>query len=82
MRVRMVTLAASPAGVFHAGEVWEFGETEARALVAGGYAVALDPQPAAAAPAPVARETTDVAPNETAALRRAPKRRPAGSREG
>jgi hypothetical protein len=83
MRVQMMATAASPAGVLLAGEAWDLAEREALALVAGGYAVALDPRPAAAPPAPAAAEaeTVDVTPSETAALRQARKARPAGRME-
>lgn len=78
MRVRMMATAASPAGVLLAGEVWDLVETAAAALVAGGYAVALDPRPVAEAPVAAGDETADVAPSESAALRKAGKPRPAG----
>lgn len=67
-RVRMLTTAASPDGVYHRGEVWQVGDAQAAALVAGGYAAAVDvdPLPAGVAPAP---ETASVLPGgETAAL--------------
>lgn len=71
MRVRMMATAASPAGVLLAGEVWDLAETQAVALVAGGYAAALEIAPSDGC------EATSVDPRvETAALPQGRKRRP------
>jgi len=42
MKVRMLTTAAGPDGVYTAGEVWDAPDAEASALIAAGAAVALD----------------------------------------
>lgn len=42
MRVRMVTLAAGPAGIWRPGEVVEVDVATASTLLAAGAAVALD----------------------------------------
>lgn len=54
----MQTLSAGPAGVRESGSVHDCSPAEARALIAGGYAVAVDP-------ASVVRETVTDAPAET-----------------
>jgi hypothetical protein len=80
MRIKMTTLAAGPAGVRDAGTVHECPLDEARALIAGGYAVAVD------APAAV-RETVTAAPAEVvtdagAATRETVTARPRRGRRG
>ena len=71
MRVRMLTTAAGPAGVYVAGETWDVASDTGQQLIAGGYAVAA---------AAVAPETaTAPVPAETAVMPRAVKRRPTGS---
>ena len=69
-RVKMLTLLAGPSGSSAVGSIRECGDAEAKALVDGGYAVALpDPQPpAAVAPAPAVVEP----PASTAAVEPAP----------
>ena len=42
MRVRMLTTAAGPDGVYMAGEVWEMPDRLALAMVAAGFAVSQD----------------------------------------
>lgn len=41
MKIKMLTLAAGPSGVFQAGAVLELPDMVALQLIAGGYAVAL-----------------------------------------
>lgn len=65
MRVRMLTLAAGPMGVFPPGSVREVSESDAAALIGGGFAVPVD-VPRTAAPIV---ETATVAPTETASTR-------------
>lgn len=48
MRVRMLTTAAGPDGVYRAGELWDAPAEEASALIAAGAAVAVEPLPALA----------------------------------
>jgi len=50
MVVRMLTTAAGPAGVYHAGETWELDDATARQFIVAGAAV--DPS--------VSRETLPV----------------------
>jgi hypothetical protein len=42
MKIKMNTLAAGPAGTFPAGSVVDFPDDEARALITGGYAKAVE----------------------------------------
>ena len=44
--IRMLTLSAGPAGVLHIGSEYELPEQQAAELVAGGYAVEVNPAPA------------------------------------
>jgi len=56
-RVKMITMAAGPAGNMHPGQVYALPDREAAALVAGRYAVPFDPALAARAaetPTPLA----------------------------
>jgi hypothetical protein len=46
MKVRMLTTAAGPDGVYRAGELWDAPAKEASALIAVGAAVAVEPLPA------------------------------------
>jgi hypothetical protein len=72
MKIRMQTLSASPAGVRQAGQIVDVPEAEAKELIAGHYAVEVQPvrEAAAAAPTPAAtEETASVAAPETAARR-------------
>lgn len=75
MRVRMLTTAAGPGGVYHAGETWDLADAEAMALVRGGYAAALLTAGVALSSSQAAPETTSVRPAETAALPRAQRKR-------
>lgn len=43
MKVRMLTLAAGPAGVWPAGQVVDVDPLQAKALLAGGYAEPAEP---------------------------------------
>jgi len=43
MQVRMVTLAAGPEGIYRPGQVVDVEPERARELVAGGFAVLVDP---------------------------------------
>lgn len=71
MRVRMVTTAAGPGGIYIAGETWELDTVTAQRFVAAGAAVALtvsrETLPAV--------ETATVAAPETAMLARKPRGR-------
>ncbi len=51
MRVRMVTTAAGPMGIFQAGHEYDLPKEFANSLIAGGYA-----RPVKAIPAPVEAE--------------------------
>ena len=42
MRVKYITRDAGPEGVHEPGDICEVSEAEGRALMEGGYAVALD----------------------------------------
>lgn len=65
MRVKMKTMMCGPSGNFAIGQVADFDEVQAQALIYGGYAEAVDqPQVAAVVSAP---ETAAVAAPETAA---------------
>lgn len=68
MQVRMLTTMAGPRGTYHANELAVFEDDLARELVAGAYAVAVDP--AAAAPVRDAGETTEAPAVETPERRR------------
>ena len=69
MKVRMVTTAAGPAGVFYAGETWEIDDTTARQFLAAGAAVVdVSRETLPGGPAPV--EDAAVAPPETKMLQR------------
>lgn len=73
MRVRMLTTAAGPQGVYRIGETWTVDPDTASQLIAGGYAVAVD-----SAAAPAAVETAVLAPPENADARpRGARRTPA-----
>jgi len=48
MKIQYKTRAAGPAGVFGIGSIAEVTEAQARELVDGGYATALEPFPAKA----------------------------------
>lgn len=50
MKIRMLTLAAGPDGVLQAGKIAEVPEATARALIAGGYAVAVEVTPGPPSP--------------------------------
>jgi predicted patatin/cPLA2 family phospholipase len=68
MRVRMLTTAAGPAGVWMAGSIQEVSDEQGRHFVDGGYAEAIpvppaprlgpEPEPVAETPEPVAAEPT------------------------
>lgn len=60
-RIRMITLAAGPAGVLEPGRVYEVEDERAQKLVAAGAAVAVEPQ---MAKAPI--EAAIIEPEETA----------------
>lgn len=66
-RVRMLTTAASPDGVYQRGEFWELGDAQAAALIDGGYAEAVDagPLPAGVSQGP---ETASMQPGNEAAV--------------
>lgn len=42
MKIRHITLSAGPGGVFRPGDIRDVSEDEARALITGGYAEALE----------------------------------------
>lgn len=65
MRIRMKTMGAGPAGIWRPGEVLDLEAVTAEALVAGGYADAIDP-PVASAPADEVEESTNVPEAERA----------------
>lgn len=57
MRVRLLSVYAGPRGVFHPKDFLDVPEAEARALIDGGYAIAVeqavaDPAPEAAVESP------------------------------
>jgi hypothetical protein len=58
MRIRLNSVYAGPAGCYDAGTVVDFSDAEARALIAGRYAEAVD------APAPGNAATPEVAITE------------------
>jgi len=60
MRVKMLTTAASPDGVFLAGQVVDVDEKLAKAFITGGYAEAVDK--------PKTPETAAIEPPEKAVL--------------
>jgi hypothetical protein len=60
MRIKLRTIMAGPAGVGQAGAVVEMPDAQARAMVAAGYADAVD-APAPAAVAPVETASVEVA---------------------
>lgn len=72
MRVRMVTGAAGPQGVWPPGAVIEASESLALALIAGGYAEAVSPPEAVidAQPAPVEPPVVEAAVDAGASARR------------
>ncbi len=43
MRVRMLTTAAGPDGIYRPGEIWAVNTDTGMSMVAGGYATAIDP---------------------------------------
>lgn len=74
MKVRMITTAAGPDGVYPADSVQDLGGPFARALVDGGYALPLEPMPMESEMLePPETETAEPAA-ETAALPRAAKK--------
>jgi len=48
MKVKMITLAAGPAGVLLAGQEYNLPEAEAKAFIDGGYAAPVQEKPAPA----------------------------------
>jgi hypothetical protein len=74
MKIKMQTLSAGPAGIRQVGQTLDVSEKEARDLIDGHYAVAVE-VPAVREAAPVApaapdiEETAAVAPPENAARR-------------
>ena len=74
MRVRMLTTAAGPGGVFIAGQVRDVDAEYGDELVAGGFAAVME-----AEPRPEAPETATAEPPENAMMP-APERRKAGRR--
>ena len=62
MKIRMLSLAAGPEGVWPRGEEVEIEATLAWQLIAGGYAVAVEP--------PAALETAAIQPPEAAVIGR------------
>lgn len=59
MRVRMLTTAAGPEGVLMAGEVVDVPVQVATALLAGGYAVPVEPPQLAGAERAVVTPVTE-----------------------
>ncbi|HXF71506.1 MAG TPA: hypothetical protein VNO79_02720 [Actinomycetota bacterium] len=51
MRVQMLTLMAGPSGVREVGGIYELEDEEARALLDGGFAVAVEEPQGATEPA-------------------------------
>lgn len=45
MKIKLLTLMVGPEGSFSPGSVLDFEENKAKVLVAGGYAVSLEPEP-------------------------------------
>lgn len=82
MKVRMITTAAGPDGVYPADSVQDLGGPFARALVDGGYALPLEPMPTESETLEPPRDATLEPPEtetaepaaETAALPRAAKK--------
>ena len=73
MRIKMITTAAGPDGVWPAGTIQDVSDVQARAMIAQGFAEAVEtPIEEALDPAPAARETA------TAPAQR--KRKPKASR--
>jgi hypothetical protein len=73
MRVRMLTTAAGPDGVYRVGEIWTVDPITASQLIAGNFAVSVDTNEA-----PAAVETAVLSPPENADARpRGAKRTPA-----
>lgn len=72
MRVKMITLAAEPGGVYRPGQIVDLDDGTARAFIAGGYAKAV-PVGSPSAPQP---EAAAIEPAE-AAMKPAGKRRKA-----
>lgn len=75
MRIRMNTLSAAPTGVRLAGREYEVPDAEARQLLAGGYAVAVNPAPATTESG-TGRENTAKPPAANAAGVNTPQGRP------
>jgi hypothetical protein len=67
MRVKLKTLMCGPAGNFNIGQVADFDDFEAQALIDGGYADAVD-FPPVAAPATVAEVAAIAAPEVATAI--------------
>jgi len=65
MKIQYKTRAAGPAGVFGIGSIAEVTEAQARQLVDGGYATALEPFPQAA-PKPAPEPTQQTAKGKPA----------------
>jgi hypothetical protein len=82
MRIRMTTLRAGPAGVWPVGSVQDCPPAEARALIDGGYAVAVEraPDPAAEKAAAEKAAAEKAAAEHTAAEQAAAEQTPAGRR--
>ena len=60
MRIKMLTTAAGPDGVWPAGSIQDLAAPQAKALISGGFAEPIDPPiEQAQAPKPVARETAE-----------------------
>lgn len=72
MKVKLRTLYSGPAGCFHAGQVVNVAEAEARALVSGGYASEVLPPSQKAAV--VTEEKAVVSAPQTAAHGRGKRR--------
>jgi hypothetical protein len=75
MKIQMKTLSSGPAGSFQPGQIVDLPEDQARAFVAGGYAVTMESKPKVEAPKPAD------APIETAAGKPAPETAAMGSRK-
>lgn len=75
MRVRMLTKAAGPSGIWPEGSVQDVSDGMGKALIGSGFAEAVDVEPPSD-PDPVARETADAPPRAEQATAPQTKRKP------